>query len=163
MRISHHFKLVLISFLLSPLLASAENLVKNGDFEQGTSGWKGDRKAGSNESDTNRYLIIEADSKESQYAFQDNIDGDDKWTVEIHFRYRTSEDFNARKVMFKLFYGDDYAERFFWTLDTDSSGKWVEWHNKFELRAAPEKLKVWYEVSGGEGEFHLDDVFLTVQ
>jgi len=147
----------ILSVLVLTLVAGAlhgEELLRNGDFERGTSGWKGDRKVIEYSAD-NKVCRIEVDD-EIQAFYQADIDVEDLKDVVLTFKYQISSDYSGRGLTMQFVRPDgSWTYR---TINLENPGKWqtYKWHFG-EIRGA-EEITLKLEILEGEGTVMFDDI-----
>lgn len=141
-------------FLFSPLFkASAEeNLLKNGDFEKGTSRWKGSRD--DEELDGNKVLAVEADADEMQF-FSQEIDPDDYKDLHLVFRYKSSEDYKGRGLTIRWKRPDGSST--YRSISIKAAQDWEEEEWNFDQVRGARTINFIIEVKEGEGTLYFDD------
>ncbi len=130
------------------------NLLKNGDFESGVSGWKGD---GDDEelNDGNTVMKIEVPKRKEIRIFQDfKVRDIDKILITIS--YKISDDFDSNGVTFRIHRPGGSTYRTF-TPKQEASDEWVTttWDYR-ELRGG-KKASFEISVKPGESGFILFD------
>ncbi len=145
------------SLLLIACTVNADELLRNGDFERGTSGWKGDRKV-VEYSGNNKVCEIKVDD-DIQSFYQEDLDVKDLKDIVLTFKYKVSSDYKGRGLTMKFIRPDrGFTYR---TIDLKGGDKWHTYKWNFgEIRGADE-ITLEIEILEGEGTILLDDFSVT--
>lgn len=131
------------------------SLLKNGDFERGTTGWKGDRKVQyEDESEQNKICKLRIGGKDQE--FYQVVKAKKFKDIQFKYKVKKSEDYEGRDFQIR-FTRDDGSYTFY-----DRSAKkegWNEGSFKFSGFKGSREIKISIVVnSGEEGYLMFDDI-----
>jgi len=135
-----------------------ESLLKNGDFEKGTSDWKGKYKV-VDEGD-NMVACIDVDRRK-ELAFEQKVRTRKIKDLALTFRYKTSTDYEGRGLVVRFSRPDGSST--FNTTDLAASTEWKEYFWNFgEIREA-KKMTLIITAKDGKGKIYFDDFVMIAK
>ncbi|QYY36937.1 hypothetical protein [Ruficoccus sp. ZRK36] len=150
--------LFVFTFGFAGALHAGDDLLRNGDFSRGLSGWKGDRKIA--EDGDNKYVVVRLNSKDTQKFEQDDLDVKNVRAVEVKLRFRVSDDYSGRGFILRFSYagGSTYTN-----VDKGLSTEWKSIGWTFENSRGLDEITFSVEVLPGDGSIEFDDFSVTPQ
>jgi hypothetical protein len=151
--------LATLSFsLLSFAATTSKNLIRNGDFEKGSTLWSGDKNvvyetAGK----TNRICRIEVDKKED-ITFYQKIVTKNIEDLKITFRVKKSRDYKGEGLSIKFDRGDGTASGISRDLPDNTDWNKVEWTAGQVARGKSRVKMIFVVESGKAGSLSFDDI-----
>lgn len=149
--------------------AEGDELLRNGDFEKGRSGWKGDGRVSEEEVESgegksqNKVMILEVKRREDEEVYQE-VRTRKLREIHVKGRYRVSEDYDGLGIMMKFKRPDgSYTYHTYEpTKKARSKGQWQElsWSFK-EIRNASELKFYLVSKQGDSGKVYFDNFSVT--
>jgi hypothetical protein len=149
------------------IAAEQENLLRNGNFNEGIAVWLGDRKI--EEDDGNKVAVVLLEEsrdlgKKRSKSFRQSIRRSGTKEVQTTFRYKASQDYKGQGFEVRLYVeGEGYdADHWrYFKVKPAKKGEWLKFKgnfNKFNKRGS---YRFEIVVSPGEGKLYFDDFVMT--
>ncbi|MDR0533251.1 MAG: hypothetical protein LBH01_04785 [Verrucomicrobiales bacterium] len=135
------------------------NLFKNGDMNNGTIGWQGDRRFV--DDGDNRVMEVKA-KKSGPRVFSQEISTEKATGLTVKFKYKTA-DYKGKglRIEVKWTSGNTQYTRY-GDVELKADGAWQEAGNKItDINAS--KVSVVFTLSEGEGTVYFDDIMALKQ
>ncbi|MBC2596404.1 hypothetical protein H5P28_19215 [Ruficoccus amylovorans] len=136
-------------------LRADDEILRNGDFSRGTSGWKGDRKI-QQDGEGNKYMLVEADDDEPAVVVQDKLDGKGLDVLVLRFRCLISEDYTGEGVRVRLVRPSGSAVTL--TLRLTERGEWMPVTARLRGLRKMDEFALELGTFPGKGSIAFDDV-----
>ncbi len=149
--------ILVLAFGLCGLLRADDELLRNGDFSRGTSGWKGDRNIEEDDKG-NKYMLIEADDDEEQVFMQEDLDTKDLTAFLLTFRCRPSEDYVGKGLAIRFSHPSGMYYEF--KILLKNQGEWDTIKGRFREMRTSDEVTLEIHVLPGEGTVMFDDISL---
>lgn len=137
---------------------AGKNLIKNGDFEKGSTRWGGDKNiVYETEAKTNRICKIEV-GEEQKYEFYQKINTSNVDYLNVRFRIKKSPDYDGKGYMISFRRGDGSGQGAGKSLPANNDWNIVEFKS-LDYVHGESNLKVVFTVMGAEsGSLSFDDI-----
>ena len=137
---------------------AAVNLVKNGDFQKGTSGWRGDRKVIPEPSNSkNNICAVKIDAEETQ-TFSQKIKTRGIEALVVRFRLKKSEDYNGEGLSIWFDPGDGTTSGTGCLLPKTTDWKELEYSMGHVVRGVSRGTLLFKVKKGTSGSLFFDDI-----
>jgi hypothetical protein len=160
LRINALSLLIVLTLGLAGTVHADDELLRNGDFSRGKSGWKGEGKVTEDDKE-NKYIEIRVDAKDILDFYQEDLDVKNVKDLVLTFRYKTSADYSGRG--FQLEFVRPTGGFTYRTVSIQSTPEWKSYTWNFARTKDSDELTLRIKILEGDGEIMFDDFSVTAK